>query len=196
MNKGFEIIYYLLTSPREGYRRIINNHPVWLFVFVLALISTSLSVSGKIFSPTGVGNSSFGIMITSITIFFMLMLKILFATSVLNYSAECFGGRGDSGSAFLGFGFSFIPFVFSTPFLIFTLLLEQPFKGLISFLILLSLSFWVVYLQITSIKEVYSLTSGRAFIAYFAPFIIVVFLFTLILITTILFGVTLISSLF
>ncbi|MBU1626708.1 YIP1 family protein [bacterium] len=163
--------------PREGFRRIVNYHPVWLFIFILALISTSLSVTGKIISPFGLNYGSFDIAIGAVALFFMLFFKIIIATTIFNYSAECVGGRGNCGAALMGFGFSFMPLIFTTPFLIITLIIDQPAKGLLSFLIFLSLGFWVVCLQIAGIKEIYSLTTGRAFIAYIAPILIILFLF-------------------
>jgi len=117
-------------------------------------------------------------------ILFALLFKILFASAILNYSAECFGGRGNVGSFFFGFGFSFLPFILSTPLFILTMLVDQPFKFLFGFLILLVLGVWVVFLQITSIREVYSLSTGRAFFAYISPFLVAIFLFGVIFITS------------
>jgi len=191
-----DTIYYLLTTPREGFRRIINNNPVSLFVFLLVLISTSLSISTKIISPFGMSLNYFGLFISVLTLIFLLTFKIIFVTLIFNYSAECFGGRASSGSAFLGFGFSFLPFIFSAPFIIISLLIDQPFKGMLCFLIFLFLSIWVLILQITAIREIYSLTAGRAFIAYISPILIGFFLFGAIFLSSIANVITKFAALF
>jgi len=171
-----EIIYLLMTSPKEGFRRIKSSGAFGLFVLIWFLVSGSLVISGKINSSTGLFNNLGGLSASFLIIVFMLLFKILFSTAILHFSAECYGGRGNTGSAFLGFGFSFLPFILITPLFILTSVIETPSRSFLNFLIFVLLSLWVVILQITNIREIYSLSTVRAFMSYITPFMVVLFL--------------------
>jgi hypothetical protein len=196
MSKSVEIFFNLLTKPKEGYRGVISNSPYWLFVFVIMMISVSITVSGNLISPFGSSMGYFGMISGFASIAILLVFKILIITAIYNFAAECFGGSGKVGQAFLGFGFSFIPLIFITPLVILVFNVPQPFKYLLYFLSIITLTIWVIYLQITNIKEIYALSTGKAFAVIIIPSVtFILFVFALIA-TSIASVITKISGLF
>ncbi len=166
---GCETIYYMLTKPVMGIKVLQEKKPVGWAFFVVLLATVSTNVGGVLISSVNLN-------VANIILSFGLLARIIFiigiwivGTAIIHLFAEWFDGEGKVSTLFTALGFSFLPAILICPFA----LLIQNYPGVIKLSLFLSFNliilFWIVKLEIVSIKEVYQISSFRAIMVVSTP---------------------------
>jgi len=181
LKMNYEIIYDFLTQPKVAIAKIKVERPWLLSVLVVTFAVFTQNIS--IFQFFMLGRKD---ILFSLSIYFLLRLVLIFIiwfflTAVFHSLAQFFGGQGRTEELFLSFGFSFLPLFFLLPISLlsyFFLVKEFLATGWRVFLFYNFLNFflffWILRLQIMSIKEIYGLPLRRAILVYFLPFLFLI----------------------
>jgi len=195
---GFlELVYGVLFEPRTTMARIAARPPVpaaLLIVTILSLVGATMTVLAlgpilngdyflpgpRLFSPSPAA--------LAMTAFFALLwgyIKWFGISAVLHLVAELLGGRGTARAVFAAVGLSGLPSLFLVPFQFMAVFFSA---GSAVFEILLLLAglcalLWSFVLVVIGVKKVHRLSAGRALLTALAPFLAVLVIGLIALVT-------------
>lgn len=161
MNTFLDLVFLLLTKPREGLRLLINEKRykdsaiIWLFTVFLLTISTVTKGPGLI--PEFVG------------MILVLGAGVIFHSAIIDYLAGMTGGNGSARGITAAFMASYMPFGFSVFFLLLSNIGFDLFTGLGSGI----LAIWSYILDVLSISENYQVTTGKAIVISLMPYLFI-----------------------
>ncbi|MFH1563609.1 MAG: Yip1 family protein [Nitrospirota bacterium] len=165
---GLETIYYMFAKPEMSIRGFVERRPVGFAFLVVFLSAISTNVAGVLIT-------SMNLNVAKIILSFGLLSRLIFilgiwiiGTAIIHLFAEWLDGEGKVSTLFTSLGFCFLPAILSTPFV---LLIQNSGSMKLLFYLLFNLIilFWMVKLQIISVKEIYHVSSFRAVIVLSIP---------------------------
>lgn len=203
-----ELLYGIIFAPSKTFSYFRYYKPWgWAFIFLLivdvismllSVLSTNwgnflLNLPPQISSFLNPMRASLGIF-SGIFIFPVSVLFFMLQVGILHLLTEMFRGRGEILSLFSALAFTQILAIISALFKFFTALAGKagiflffPF-GMV-FLI------WQVVLTIIALKEIYLISTGRAVLIFFLPFIILIAVIIFMVISVVAFLAPLLGSL-
>lgn len=189
-----ELIAEIIMEPEKGFGEVLSSKRPILFSLIVVIISLFCqSVAVLIVDHYTVSQVStlliFGyiVKLLSFSIFWIII------TSLFHFIASWHKTEGSINNLFILFGVSLLPLIFLPAVAIFG-------RGLGSvghFIYLLSyfgIVFWILFLQIKSLKLIYHLETGKAISVYVIPFFSSLILFVLSLLIFIILIVALIIN--
>ncbi|MCD6219075.1 hypothetical protein J7K43_01650 [Candidatus Calescamantes bacterium] len=176
-----ESFYNLFFHPLFLLRQ--DRKPFTLSFFVSFLATFSLALYFYNIPPSAY-------LFFSFFLFFYILFACFISSSIYHFLSESFKGKGNPGNLFNSFLLSLFPFCFLLPFNMLSQSLEFVELQEVIFLPIL---FWMIFLQIYSIKNNYGLEGGTAVFVYFIPLLAiivigVIFLFFSLVLLTLLLG--------
>lgn len=184
MNNFLEAFAGILLQPRETIGRIARNKNL-----ALALLLYSLVLFFSFAAQIIVGEQRLAQLFLGLPFFLLMMIFLLFfLTAIFHLTSEFLGGQGRGMELFIGLAVSNLPYIFSAPAALLGRI-EHPATKVIYGLFNLLLFFWVLSLNITAIKEIEGLSTGRSLLVILMPFflltasILLIFLLSIIILT-------------
>ena len=167
-----DYFFYALVSPRELYRRIRQRDSgVLQLSFAVPVLSAFFDVI--VFSLNGAESGFFYHKISYgwLLFLFILLLKIVVYSALIDSSAQFFGCSGNIKDTVSLMNFAMFPGLMFLPvYYIFTIAGLAP--GF--FYVFLSFVFfcWFIFILVQGISEMYSIQSGRALAIIIAPAVV------------------------
>lgn len=167
-----DYFFYALVSPRELYRRIRQRDSgVLQLSFAVPVLSAFFDVI--VFSLNGAESGFFYHKISYgwLLFLFILLLKIVVYSALIDSSAQFFGCIGNIKDTVSLMNFAMFPGLMFLPvYYIFTIAGLAP--GF--FYVFLSFVFfcWFIFILVQGISEMYSIQSGRALAIIIAPAVV------------------------
>ncbi len=175
--------YDVLFKPVEGLKRVATKANIWagLLVYLGVIVIANLStVRG--FSPAQISEMSMGTAIS--TAFFeaisgaepllSLVLVLSFGpliflarASFLNLAAHLLGEKGDVRSLGAALGYAQLPTVLIAPFSFLNRIIPLEIMGAVSVFTFI----WVFSLRVLALRTTFNLSTGRAVLVIFLPFL-------------------------
>lgn len=176
----------VLFKPTETLREIGRHPPVGWAILVVVVVSVVDALSQPRFRiadivppeiydfylqqgveiPGEVGGPS---IVGAITSPFFWLTSIAVLAGIYHLVSIIFRGNGSYAGLFAGFSFSVLPFIFSAPLALVTVVMGTLSGLILSGLGRLVLLGWVTLLLYYAIKENYSFSTGRALLVYLLP---------------------------
>ncbi len=192
---GLETTYYIFAKPEMAIKAFQERQPIG-FAFLIVLLATiSTNVAGVLLTSMNLNTAK---LILSFGLFSRLIFIIgiwIIGTAIIHLFAEWLDGEGKVTTLFTALGFCFLPAILATPFV---LLIQNlgSIKLLLYLLFNLIILFWIVKLQIISVKEIYQVSSFRAVMVLSTPAILGVIGIISLLVIAFLMAFSFTSSLF
>ena len=186
-NQGFlETCIGVIFVPVSTMRTIVHRRPIgWALVIIVAIsiaqgIAGAASLDPSDFDDvTWVQGPLQGFSIVGGPI--LAIAGVAFFTAICWIMSWILGGRGSYGGLFAGFGFAYLPAVFTVPVTFMALQLDsfgQGLSGMIGF----GVAIWTIVLSVFVVQANNNFSTGRAIAALFIPLaVLFVLLFTFIL---------------
>lgn len=188
MSNFLDEIYEILFKPSLGMERISREKNIWhgflvyMVVSVIVALSNTANQTGKILEEfqdfpvplelmQGMGRFMPFINLPLIPLYFFL------SVAVLHLIAELLGGEGRISRLGAVLGYGQIPYIFMLPVSLMGRYFPFDPTGAASLLIFL----WALVLKVNGIRDVYNISSGRALMAFFLPYIVLFVLLVLFL---------------
>ena len=181
-NQGFlETCVGVIFNPVPTMRTIVRRRPIGWALIVIVVISitqgltTAASldpsdfddvelVQGPLQGFSIVGGPAFAI------------VGVAFFTAICWIMSRILGGRGSFGGLFAGFGFAYLPAIFTVPVTFMALQLDtfaQGFSGFIGF----GIAVWTIVLSVFAVQANNNFSTGRAVATIFIPLAVFLVLF-------------------
>ena len=187
-----DLFYNYIFKPKDNILNLAEKKPYLFTLGIVCFAKYSIYIASLMEKPTSDYLSSTltsGFVGNFISFLFFLLLFSVF----IHLTSRFFGGEGKMDTLFIALGISIYPAVLYTPVsMLFNSFgaLGLSLLGLSKFLILI----WIIYLQILAVKNIYNLSSGKASVAYFSPFILVISLLILSIILIMIIGLYLLGT--
>ena len=170
-NTNLDMIYYFITSPKNGIELVREKNFFFVALFIATLSVLSSFTGDKLILLTAVfpGNLSLSFLASLLLIYFLL-----FSTALLyNFIAELFGHREKATMLLVLLGLSFLPGIFNAPLALVCsgVNLEEAY-GTLKLLII----FWTIGLQVLCLHKLYNFSLFRSVILYISPILFIFFL--------------------
>lgn len=177
---GLENVYYLLVNPTACFKGLEEKRSLSMAFFVVLLAIMSHTVGTALIGTNNLTTARMMLtigLLTKIIGFFVIWMVM---ASLLHFFAECLQGKGRVSILFIGLGFSLLPASLITPLALIAQVVGGEARMVIFALSNLFILLWIVRLQITSIKEIYSLSTFRSVVVLTAPLTLMLLLIGLI----------------
>ena len=192
-NQGFlETCIGVIFVPVPTMRAIVRRRPIGWALIVIVVISVAQGVAGAAsLDPSDFDDVAWvqgplqGFSIVGGPV--LAIAGTAFFTAICWIMSWVLGGRGSYGGLFAGFGFAYVPAVFTVPVTFMALQLDsfgQGLSGMIGF----GAAVWTIVLSVFTVQANNNFSTGRAVLAIFIPLAV----FFILLITFILFIVVVI----
>jgi len=154
-------------------RTIVRRRPIGWALIVIIVIAIAQGITGAAsLDPSDFDNAEWvqgplqGFSIVGGPAF--AIAGVAFFTAICWIMSRILGGRGSYGGLFAGFGFAYLPAVFTVPVTFMALQLDSFTQGL-SGLVGFSIAVWTIVLSVFAIRENNNFSTGRAIAALFIP---------------------------
>ncbi len=179
------IISKIITDPEQGFNELLVSHkPLWFSFWIVIISLFFQSVAGLLIDNsdsmqvTGMLTVGYLAKLFAFVVFWVIM------TSLFSSIISWFKKEGNINQLFVLFGASLLPLIFLPAGAILSKGLGASSNN-IYILTYLFIAIWILTLQVKSLKIIYQLTTGKAILVYFIPFISTFFIFTISLILTV-----------
>ena len=180
----------VIVVPVPTMRTIVRRRPIGWALIVIIVIAIAQGITGAAsLDPSDFDNAEWvqgplqGFSIVGGPAF--AIAGVAFFTAICWIMSRILGGRGSYGGLFAGFGFAYLPAVFTVPVTFMALQLDSFTQGL-SGLVGFSIAVWTIVLSVFAIRENNNFSTGRAIAALFIPlavfFILLLALFAFVVI--------------
>ena len=181
-NQGFlETCIGVIFVPVSTMRTIVHRRPIgWALVIIVA-ISIAQGIAGAAsLDPSDFDDVAWvqgplqGFSIVGGPA--LAVAGVAFFTAICWIMSWILGGRGSYGGLFAGFGFAYLPAVFTVPVTFMALQLDsfgQGLSGMIGF----GVAVWTIVLSVFAVQANNNFSTGRAIAALFIPLAIFFILF-------------------
>ncbi|MDI6735282.1 MAG: YIP1 family protein [bacterium] len=192
---GLEITYYMFAKPKIGIRAFQERQPVGFAFLIVLLAAISTNVAGVLLTSMNLNTAKIILSFGLVSRLIFIMGIWIIGTAIIHLFAEWLDGEGKVTTLFTALGFCFLPAILSTPFV---LLIQNSgsIKLLLYLLFNLIILFWMVELQIISVKEIYHVSSFRAVMVLSTPAVLCVIAIISLLVIAFLMAFSFTSSLF
>ena len=192
-NQGFlETCLGVIFVPVATMRTIVRRRPIGWALIVIVVIAIAQGVTGAAsLDPADFDNSEWvqgplqGFSIVGGPAF--AIVGVAFFTAICWIMSRILGGKGSYGGLFAGFGFAYLPAVFTVPVTFMALQLDTFAQGLSGF-VGFGIAVWTIVLSVFAIQANNNFSTGRAIAAIFIPLAI----FLILLLTLFVFVVVMI----
>ncbi len=164
-----EILYTLIITPKDGiqkFRLFDKALLISIVTVLLAIFSQTLALS--IINPPVSNYLAFSLSFGLISKFLLFSIFWMFITAIFHFFASWSKGLTKAKELFVLIGIDFFPLLLLPAVAILSKALGN-FEGFVYFMLNLFLLVWVIRLQILSLKELYTLTTEKAFFIFIAP---------------------------
>lgn len=161
-----ERIYGMLFQPVDTLRDISAQRPLGQTVLVLFAVMVFTTWAGY-FTLWSSGIFICAAMLTTIFSWFV-------GTAIVHLFAELLGGSGQARGLLAASGFLQLPRIFSMPLLVLTSFLPAAVRPGVMLLGSLAIFCWEILLSVIAIRENYGFSTGRAVLAFAAPYVAVI----------------------
>jgi len=175
----FELLYGVLFTPAATFVRIARDRPLGPAVAVF-LVAQALSAISAGFVAAGELPAAAVAALPAV----LFPLSVLggiagwfLSAAVLHLLAEFFGGTGRGYNLFVTLGFTGLPGIFLAPVALFARGRLEWIYNLLAFAVFI----WSVVLMVIAIRAVHRLSTGRAVLTLFVPFLVFLAFFITIL---------------
>lgn len=190
-NQGFlETCIGVIFVPVQTMRTIVRRRPIGWALIVIVVIAIAQGVTGAAsLDPADFDNADWvqgplqGFSIVGGPAF--AIAAVAFFTAICWIMSRILGGKGSYGGLFAGFGFAYLPAVFTIPVTFMALQLDdfgQALSGMIGF----GMAVWTIVLSVFAVQANNNFSTGRAIAAVFIPlaafFVLLLALFAFIVI--------------
>ena len=173
-NQGFlETCLGVIFVPVPTMRTIVRRRPTGWALIVIVVIAIAQGVTGAAsLDPSDFDNADWvqgplqGFSIVGGPAF--AIAGVAFFTAICWIMSRILGGRGSFGGLFAGFGFAYLPAIFTVPVTFMALQLDtfaQGFSGFIGF----GIAVWTIVLSVFAVQANNNFSTGRAVAAIFIP---------------------------
>ena len=190
-NQSFlETCIGVIFNPVPTMRAIVRRRPIGWALIVIVVIAIAQGITGAAsLDPADFDNADWvqgplqGFSIVGGPA--LAIVSVAFITAICWIMSRLLGGKGSYGGLFAGFGFAYLPAVFTVPVTFMALQLDtfaQGFSGFIGF----GIAVWTIVLSVFAIQANNNFSTGRAIAALLLPlaifFVLVLALFAFIVI--------------
>ena len=181
-NQGFlETCIGVIFNPVPTMRTIVRRRPIGWALIVIIVITVAQGIAGAAsLDPADFDDDAWlqgplqGFSIVGGP--FLAIAGVAFFTAICWIMSWILGGRGSYGGLFAGFGFAYLPAVFTVPVTFMALQLD-PFGQGLSGLIGFGVAVWTIVLSVFAVQANNNFSTGRAIAAFFIPLAIFFILF-------------------
>lgn len=167
MGMFFETLYDVLFQPRTAMRQIAEAKKTGQALAVV-ILSGIIPIWAVYFGLKSAGmHQAFGVLVV-LQLVGSLAMWVLGA-ALWHLIAELFGGKGTAVGLLGALGFAHLPRIFIVPLWVLAALLPAGIRPLIMGLTGLAIAIWVLYLDVTALKEAHSLSGTKAVLVFLAP---------------------------
>jgi hypothetical protein len=190
-NQGFlETCIGVIFVPVQTMRTIVRRRPIGWALIVVIVIAIAQGITGAAsLDPADFDNADWvqgplqGFSIVGGPAF--AIVGVAFFTAICWIASRVLGGKGSYGGLFAGFGFAYLPAVFTVPVTFMALQLDAFTQGLSGF-IGFGIAVWTIVLSVLAVQANNNFSTGRAIAALFIPlavfFVLLLALFAFIVI--------------
>ena len=173
-NQGFlETCIGVIFNPVPTMRTIVRQRPIGWALIVIIVITVAQGIAGAAsLDPADFDDAAWlqgplqGFSIVGGP--FLAIAVVAFFTAICWIMSWILGGRGSYGGLFAGFGFAYLPAVFTVPVTFMALQLDsfgQGLSGMIGF----GVAVWTIVLSVFAVQANNNFSTGRAIAALFIP---------------------------
>ena len=180
----------VIVVPLPTMWTIVRRRPIGWALIVIIVIAIAQGITGAAsLDPADFDNAEWvqgplqGFSIVGGPAF--AIAGVAFFTAICWIMSRILGGKGSYGGLFAGFGFAYLPAVFTIPVTFMALQFDafaQGLSGLVGF----GIAVWTIVLSVFAIRENNNFSTGRAIAALFIPlavfFVLLLALFAFIVI--------------
>ena len=181
-NQGFiETCIGVIFVPVPTMRTIVRRRPIGWALIVIIVITVAQGIAGAAsLDPADFDDVAWvqgplqGFSIVGGPA--LAVAGVAFFTAICWIMSRILGGRGSYGGLFAGFGFAYLPAVFTVPVTFMALQLDsfgQGLSGMIGF----GVAIWTIVLSVFAVQANNNFSTGRAVAAFFIPLAIFFILF-------------------
>ncbi|MTI48798.1 Yip1 family protein [Sporosalibacterium faouarense] len=179
----FKRIIGVITNPKDTLEEISNSAPIWQAIsinVILGVLSVFITLNrNTLMANMGPGISPYDIEMLSSMIPMFMVMGVFFAmivnplfhfieTGMYNLISEFLGYKGSGKGLFSALGFASVPGIFS---IILLGIFSSINLNIVSTIISIPITIWVIVLNIIAIKKTYQMGTGKATLTYFIPII-------------------------
>ena len=166
-NTNLDLVYYTLSSPSKLVEAVQEKSFFFLSLSLGAFSMLSSFTGDNLILSTNIFPGSLSLIFLIKLFLFYFFLFVV--TLIYNSIAEFLGCKGKITALLTLFGFSFLPWIFKTPFaLICNGFNLEGFYFLLKVIIII----WIVWFQIFSIQKLYDFSLFRSVIVYISPILL------------------------
>ena len=173
-NQGFfETCIGVIFVPLPTMRTIVRRRPIGWALIVIIVIAIAQGITGAAsLDPADFDNAEWvqgplqGFSIVGGPAF--AIAGVAFFTAICWIMSRILGGKGSYGGLFAGFGFAYLPAVFTIPVTFMALQLDSFAQGLSGF-IGFGIAVWTIVLSVFAVQANNNFSTGRAMVAVFLP---------------------------
>ncbi|MDE2822305.1 MAG: Yip1 family protein [Chloroflexota bacterium] len=173
-NQGFfETCIGVIFVPLPTMQTIVRRRPIGWALIVIIVIAIAQGITGAAsLDPADFDDVEFvqgplqGFSIVGGPA--LAIVSVAFFTAICWIMSRILGGKGSYGGLFAGFGFAYLPAVFTVPVTFMALQLDSFAQGL-SGLVGFGIAVWTIVLSVFAIRENNNFSTGRAIAALFIP---------------------------
>ena len=190
-NQGFlETCIGVIFNPVPTMRTIVRKRPIGWALIVIVVIAIAQGITGAAsLDPADFDDvalvqgplQGFSIVVGPA----LAIAGVAFFTAICWIMSRILGGRGSYGGLFAGFGFAYLPAIFTVPVTFMALQLDSFAQGLSGF-IGFGVAVWTIVLSVFAVQANNNFSTGRAIAALFIPlavfFVLLLALFAFIVI--------------
>lgn len=188
MGTFFETLYDVLFQPRVAMRQIAAEKKIGQAVIVV-LFSIIIPMWAFYFGLKSSGIENAFVFFAAIQLVGTILMWIV-GSALWHLIAEFFGGEGTALGLLCGLGYAHLPRVFIVPLWVLAALLPAGGRTFTMGLTGLAIAVWLLYLDITALKEAHNITTAKAVLVFLAPVLV---LFAIILAILICMGTAMIK---
>lgn len=190
-NQGFiETCIGVIFVPLPTMRTIVRRRPIGWALIVIVVIAIAQGITGAAsLDPADFDDVALvqgplqGFSIVGGPA--LAIAGVAFFTAICWIMSRILGGKGSYGGLFAGFGFAYLPAIFTVPVTFMALQLDSFAQGL-SGLIGFGIAVWTIVLSVFAVQANNNFSTGRAIAALFIPlavfFVLLLALFAFIVI--------------
>jgi hypothetical protein len=173
--KNIDIIYQILTEPVVCIRRLpeINVYPYVILIIILSGISIGIGEFMVIDIYTSLPYIKVLLFIYISCLIVFIGILWLIEGAVFHVFAEWLHGHGKASVLLAALGISLCPNMLIVPLALLAQICGK-LNIFIYFFLKLFIFFWVVWLQIISIREVHNISTFKAILIFSLPAIVVI----------------------
>ena len=167
----------VIFNPVPTMRTIVRHRPVgWALIVIVVIAFAQAITASASFDPSDFDDVEFvqgplqGFSIVGGPA--LTIAAVAFLTAICWIMSRVLGGKGSYGGLFAGFGFAYLPALFTVP-VAFIAFQSDDFGQALSGMIGFGLSVWTIVLSIIAVQANNNFSTGRAIAAVFIPLAIV-----------------------